>query len=179
MPEQLLPELRQEMHDLDVALGALEGIAAQLEAAQRLREVFLRLVRELVSSVRLFPEEMRDRWQHLCQIGMAGRAEEVHAQRETLRQQFQVRLDFVGSALRVASACAGLGGGDVTGETDLREVSRQLETLRDEIFSRWETLEDLEDLLAARFPLPAAKLEALGERHQPATAWYNQEGKPF
>jgi hypothetical protein len=180
MPEQSISEPRPgEMHDLDVALGALEGIAAQLEAAQRLREVFLRLNRELVASVRRFPEEMSRRWQHLCQVGMSGRAEEVHAQRETLRQQFENRLAYVKNALRLASACRALLNGEAIGEDDLRDVFGKLEALRDEVLSGWETLEDLEDLLAARFPLPMEKLEALAKKYPPAPAWYEQEGKPF
>src|SRR5947209_5628737 len=120
MSEHAISELRPEgLHDLDVALGALEGIAAQLEAAQRLKEVFLRGNRELVASVRRFPEEMRRYWQHLCQIGMTGRADEVHAQRDALRQQFQARLGYVGKALRMAGAGVPLTG-EATCEPDLR-----------------------------------------------------------
>ena len=59
------------------------------------------------------------------------------------------------------------------------EAADELRRLRAEIFDRWHTPEDLEDLLAASFPLSNEQLTAIAEKHRPPPEWYEEEGKPF
>ncbi len=54
-----------------------------------------------------------------------------------------------------------------------------LDKLESEFFERWNTLEDLEDLLAAHFPLSNEQLKKLAEKHKPPQSWYDETDKPF
>jgi hypothetical protein len=115
---------QEEMREFDVALGALEGIAAQLEATQRLREIFVRESREMVRMVLGFPEQLRRRWQQCCRAGWAGRAEEVHALRGPLLERFNLGLKLIQQTTRIAEAASALAGAELTG-AQLEELGRK------------------------------------------------------
>jgi hypothetical protein len=50
---------------------------------------------------------------------------------------------------------------------------------RSEVFGRWQTLENLEDILAESSPLSDKELTPLEKRYGPPADWYAQDGKPF
>lgn len=158
---------------------ALESMAKQLESVENLRDVFVRLSSQVIGTVLGFHDQMQRRWELLCQAGMAGKAEEVHAQREVFLRRFDTCVGFVKQASRLAHLASVLLGKELPGSQDLPREEEKLQKLKTEIFEKWNDLEDLEDLLAARFPLPASKLESVGRNHSPPIEWYEQEGKPF
>jgi len=183
MPEgTTLDPHQDETRPLELALQAWEAIANQLEASVRTREQLVQLSKQpsfVIDAALVFPEEMRRTWEELCRAGMAGKAADVHAAREGLLHRFEARLHLVDRVAAVAKMVTALTGLEMPGLERLPQAAAELVRLKESIFARWETLEDLEDMLAERFPLPNAKLEVLGRQYRPPQAWFDQEGKPF
>jgi hypothetical protein len=179
-----------QAEDTRVAHSALAGI---LETASRLhnssphdevvRELLAQLftdqARAIFPPVLLLPERARRLWQQLSSVGWAGHATEVHAVREPFRQNIQDKLRLVQQARRFGEMLRLLKGQPFPEEERLRQAEEDLRRFSSEVFDRWETLEDLEDLLAASFPLSNERLEVIGKKYPPSPAWYSEEGKPF
>ena len=54
-----------------------------------------------------------------------------------------------------------------------------MERLKAEVFDRWQTADDLEDLAARDYPLTTEELDRIGPSRRPPASWYVEEGKPF
>jgi hypothetical protein len=122
---------------------------------------------------------VRETWRHWSLVGMAGHAEEVQAQRDRFLCFVNSRLDQVKRMGDLVDRVSQIEKRPLPEADELRAVADELRKLKADIFDKWVTLEDLEDLLAAQFPLSSAQLEALGQKYQPSTAWYAQDTKPF
>jgi hypothetical protein len=180
MPDRVVLDVEpEETASLDIAFKTLDALAVDLERMQALRELFLQASSELVAIVLQLPELTRQRWQQLRAAGMSGHTDQVHALRPLFLKGVDTRIGQVKQAMRIADMAAVLGNQNLAGSEKLPRVLQDLEQLKSSIFGQWNTLEDLEDMLAAQFPLPTEKLEALGRKYQPPPAWYEQEGKPF
>ncbi len=180
MPDSLTINVGPEdIAGLDVAFKTLDVLVGQLERMQHLREEYFQLISEVVAIVLGLPEQMRQYWDQFRNAGMAGHAEAIHSQRDPFLNRFDTRIGLIKHALRLAQMASVLGDRNIPGSETLLLALQELERLKDSIFGQWQTLEDLEDMLAAQFPLPTEKLEALGRKYQPSSAWYEQEGKPF
>jgi hypothetical protein len=125
------------------------------------------------------PERARRVWRRLCEEGWAGRTNAVHAAREELQKDFERKFWLITKARHTAQQFAALTGTMLPDANRLQEAEEELHRLHAEIFGRWQTLEDLEDLLAARYPLPDERLQKIGTKHQPPESWYSEEEKPF
>ncbi len=169
----------EDSPNLDLALKTLEVLGKQLERMQPLREEYSGLIREVVSVVLGFPDQMHQKWNELRHKGMASRVEEVQAQRETFLHCFERRIGSIKHVIRLAQLASAIGEGTIPGSEKLPAALQELERLKGSIFPQWVTVEDLEDILAAHFSLPTKKLEELGKKYPPPQAWYEQEGKPF
>jgi hypothetical protein len=54
-----------------------------------------------------------------------------------------------------------------------------LESLKAQVFDRWQSIEDLEDLAARDYPLTTAELDTIGPPRRPPASYYREESKPF
>ena len=168
MPEELLIDL-DEGKGFDATLGGLEG----------LRRLFVEQARSVLDLVIPFPSQVRQRWGQLCRAVAAGHLEQVHRLRPEFSAWVETRLSHLKDAQRLASKAAVLEDAELPGSAELPRLIRELERFRDRVFSAWKTPEDLEDLAAADYPLPASRLEALCRHYPPPPDWCQQEDKPF
>jgi hypothetical protein len=125
------------------------------------------------------PERARALWRRLCEAGRAGRASAVHAAREDLQKDFERKLWVIEKARRISQEFSVLTGKALADAEVLKQAEDDLRRLHAEIFGRWQTLEDLEDLLASLYPFTNERLETLEKKYKPPAAWYSEEGKPF
>jgi len=158
-----------ETSGLDAALGGVEGLSRLLvEQTRRVVPLILSLARA-----------HRPRWMECVAEVAAGHTDRVQVERDTLAQALQAHREALRRTLRLAAIAESLAGEAVAGATELPACIADLERLQTEVFDRWRTVEDLEDLAAAAFPLPAARLRELASQHPAPQAWYDQQGEPF
>lgn len=168
MSPTLLPDL-ESSEAIDAALGGLED----------LRAYFVAQVRRNIPLALSQASQVSERWARCVQAVAKGRTEEVHALREPLQHSVQARLALLREASRLAGIASELGETELTGAPQISEAVARLETLQREVFARWQTADDLEELAVAWYPLPAARLSRIGQQHPAPQAWYDEQGKPF
>ena len=61
----------------------------------------------------------------------------------------------------------------------LEEQADALQRKLNKLSSRWQTVEDLEDLAAESLAPSAEKLEAVRRKYGHPQAWYDDDSKPF
>ena len=79
----------------------------------------------------------------------------------------------------MASAAAVFTGREIPGAERLPVAMQDLSTLKEEIFGKWNTLEELEQMLVDSYPLSAEQFDVLATKYRPPQEWYLQEGQPF
>lgn len=124
-----------------------------------------------------------DRWRRICREAVEQhRVSELHAARDDVFAVFDRLIAFHKSYLGLLALQQ-----EVMGETyHLRwppeELVRELDELvklQGEIFPRWQTQDDLYQLLIDQFTLPADKLDAIAAKHPPPQSWYDETDDPF
>jgi hypothetical protein len=160
-------------------LDDAESIADALSGLDSLLTGYVRLAGGIVPRALRLAEGSRADWMKCVLAVAAGRGPEVHAMRGRLEQQLRKHADVVRRGARLVRAANQVGERALPGSERLDEALKELERLQTGVFDRWQTLDDLEELAVAWFPLPAAKLEQVGPKYAPPQSWYDEEGKPF
>jgi hypothetical protein len=168
MSEQLLLEATA-VNGLEAAVGCLDD----------LRKVFVERTAGLVSLVLESAEKCSAAWPVCVKAVAAGETGRIHALRDVLYTGLLHRLEALRHATRLAGMAAALEGREVSGADRLSAATADLERLRVRVFERWRTAEDLEDLVAADYPLSGAQLEALAAKYPPPPSWYQEEDMTF
>jgi hypothetical protein len=180
-----LLELEQEdLRDLEGVAGALLSAGSSLEAGpafdtRAFAEGFARFAEETVAMALGFAARLRARWEQYQRAGHAGHASEVHALRDSLLASFEARLRHLEQAKRIADRASALIGRAVPESERLPGAVKELTALKDEIFSRWRALEDLEQMLVETYPLSAEQFDTLAKHLRPPQEWLHEEVQPF
>lgn len=126
---------------------------------------------------------LKDRWEGLCREAAANRQlAELHAARGECEAVFDQLIAFHKSYLRLLDLqqqLTGRNGPPPWPRESLTRATEELVGLRDEIFSRWHTVEDLARMLVEKSSLPAEQLRELAAKHPPAQSWYDETTDPF
>jgi hypothetical protein len=177
MPDLL--ELGQEdLRDLDSMAEAFLKAALPFQngaAPRAVAEPFAHLAEAFVALALGFAARLRPCWEEYQRAGWAGQANRVHALRGGLLRTFEARLRYLAEAIRLASVAADLTGRPVPGSERLSGAIQALEALKNEVFGRWNTLEDLEQILVETHPLSAERFDSLARHYRAPQAWYEQE----
>jgi hypothetical protein len=151
---------------------------AQLDGAERLRQVALDLVCENVETTLGIPDYVRRSWDAVRQWVIDGRTEEAQGLRARFEWELVGYIDLAKQAQIMAEIPLKFGE-DVPRAAEIPAAIAELSRLYDTIFTKWRTPEDLEDLVAAEYRLPMARLDAIGALHPAPSAWYEQDDDPF
>jgi hypothetical protein len=188
MPEPLLATpYPDEVEAAESALGQMLEAAVQVgriqapntNPANLLRDLITRQGRAILPMVLDAPEQVRRRWEYLRSQGWKGHAAEVHAERQPFLDSVERKLHLVEQGRRLAELFVLPTGEALPEATKLAQAEDELRRFREEVFGNWQTLEDLEEMLAASFPLSNERLAAIAAKHRPPPEWYEEEGKPF
>ena len=95
--------------------------------------------------------------------------------RDGLLRSFESRSHHLAQAIRIASIAAVLTGREVPGSERLPAAIRDLEALKEEVFAKWRTLEDLQEMLVETYPFTAEQFDALAAHQRAPQARYEQE----
>ena len=180
-----LMELEQaDLRDIDSVAEAFLRAATSVDPAdpagspKGFAREFARLAEDALAFALEFAARLRPRWEEYRRAGWAGRAEEVHALRPGLLRTFESRLHHLTQAIRIASIAAVLTGREVPGSERLPGAIQELNALEEEVFARWHTLEDLQEMLVETFPFSAEQFDGLAAHHRPPQEWYEQGAEP-
>jgi hypothetical protein len=171
--------LRDEGHSLDVAVGMLDNLQGQLEAYDRLLKQASTMTQQIVSLALALPGVLRERWQDICREVTAGKSEEAQRGRGALDLLVSRQRTLLERAGELATLLARVAGEEVPRAGEIPAVIAEVDRFREKNLTPWKTVEDLEDLVAAQYHLPTARLDAIGAAHPAPPAWYEQDSKPF
>jgi hypothetical protein len=175
MTEPLLIESKRAQGTRE-SLESLEELAG---AYERLLVVFEREVGRLLKSLSGSADEFTRNWQYCVWLVASGQTEKVQIRRGKLATLLSERLDLLRRLHRLAARGRRLIGEEAPDPDALLADIAGLERLKEGVFDRWQTPEDLEDLAARDYPLTTADLERLGPERQPPASWYEEESRPF
>jgi hypothetical protein len=177
MPEGLLQQLKTAEPAASIDLEILEQQESEIE---RMRLAHVRQVEEAVKGMRGTALIFVNAWTSVIIDVVGGHATEIQAIRKQLLELFAARLDQLKRVQALVDKTRKMHGEDaIPGLDFLSRETNRMEQLKSTVFDRWETLEDLEDLVARDYPLTAADLDRIGPQCRPPASWYAEESKPF
>lgn len=168
MPEDLLLEL--------------ETVASASDNLQNIEDLVRVMSREVTSAVeriRGSAQSFEEAWRRIVVEVAKGQTIEMHAARPRLLNALAKRLKLLKESHTLASWLRKLGRVEVSDSDVLLPDIAGLERLKTNVFDRWQTPEDLEDLAARDYPLTTAHLEQIGQQRRPPASFYAEESKPF
>jgi hypothetical protein len=114
-------------------------------------------------------------WDACCQGVAAGEATDSHTSRDAIADLLKRRMAFLATTLSQVKEM-----GEELNEPFEREEDKLLaelahvQRIQREIFDRWRTAEDLEELAAETTALSASAFDALAQKLGPPTEWLRQ-----
>ncbi len=168
MPEDLLLELE-----------TAPSITASLENIEDLVRVVLRDLGVAMKGMKGSAATFENVWRRIIRDVAKGQTAEVQATRPRLLSAFEKRLRLLKDTHILATSLEKLGRAEVPDPDVLLPEIAGLERLKARVFDPWQTADDLEDLAARDYPLPAADLDRIGPLRRPPASYYADESKPF
>jgi hypothetical protein len=168
MPEDLLLELE----DAPAVTGSLENI-------EHLLPVVMREVGRAMKGMHGTARTFENAWRRIVLDVARGQTAETQAARPRLLSAFFKRLSLLKQAHKLATGLADLGDEAAPDPDALLPEIAGMERLKTNVFDRWQTADDLEDLAARDYPLTTADLDKIGPQRRPPLSYYADESKPF
>jgi hypothetical protein len=169
MPEALLPG---ELETADSLLETLEKIDDALRSNAR---AIGRIIERMKGTALAFEND----WLRIVTSVAKGQTAEMQADRAGLLNEFEKRLSFLKKTYARLSGLHERNQTDIPDPDFLLSEIAGMERLKERVFDRWQSAEDLEDLAARDYPLTTADLDQIGPQRRPPDSWYAEEGKPF
>jgi hypothetical protein len=132
---------------------------------------------------RAFPSSIKERWDEICRDAAASRRlPELHEARADFLSVFDQLIKFHESHLELLdlqNQLTGRNGFPRQPREELQRALDELKRLRDDIFSNWQSVDDLTRILIDKFSLSADKLREVAAKHPPPESWLNETADPF
>lgn len=119
------------------------------------------------------PERLRQGWDRLRRSAVENGLDALHAGRE---EYAKVYANYIATADQAVSLAAAMRLPDLP---KLEQSRTELVRLRDQIFSKWHTEDDLAEMLLELVQLSHAELKAIAAAHPPPQSWYEETFDPF
>jgi hypothetical protein len=124
--------------------------------------------------------KLRELWNRTSREAAEGRRIEVlHAARDDYQSLLRGHLRLLEDYLTLAELHQRMMGADPAWVVELTQAVDDLKNLYGELFPRWQTVEDLHQLLIEKFSLPADKLRELAAKNPPPASWVEETIDPF
>lgn len=132
------------------------------------------------TAARRVSEELRAEWDRTSRDAAENRRlDELHAARDEYHALLKGHLRLLENYLSLTELHARAFGSDARWAEELSRAVGGLRSLHDELFPRWRTLQDLQQILIERFSLPAEALRELAAKSPPPAAWFEETADPF
>jgi hypothetical protein len=124
--------------------------------------------------------ELRAGWDSSCREAVENhRLDELHAARDDYRALLNGHLQLLEDYLALTKLHGRAFGPNPAWIEELGQAVTELRTLHDQLFPRWQSRDDLVQLLIEKFSLPADRLRELAAKHPPAESWFEETADPF
>lgn len=165
--------------DLLHALEPATPVAVSLENIEALIPVVAREVGQALEGLKGSALAFETVWRRLVMDVARGQTAEMQAARPHLVSAFEKRLGLLKDTHLLAQWLVNIGRPTGTPPDVLLPEIERMERLKANVFDRWQSAEDLEELAARDYPLTTADLDRIGPQRRPAASYYAEEGKPF
>jgi hypothetical protein len=172
MPEDLLLDLKTPVpFTVDV-----EGLEKQGPALEQLWSVYLHQVGRALEGMKGSALLFANAWRSIVRDVAGGQTAKAQEVRPRLLAAFENRLDLLKRTHTLARRLRQSHGAGAVPEPDvlLPEIAG-MERLKIDVFDRWQTAENLENLTVEHYPLSQAQLERVALTHAPPAEWYAGE----
>jgi hypothetical protein len=160
-------------------LLSTRGANFALTGLERLSELYYQQATDAVTLVLGLPAEVARNWREVCQAVVAGHTQTMQSQRESFQESVCFSLTLLRRAHQFASNAAVLAGQEVPHAGDLTQGIAELQRMKERVCARWQTAEDLEDLVAEATALSAEVLDAVAAKYGFPQKWFDEDSNPF
>ncbi|MCI0460032.1 MAG: hypothetical protein L0Z62_24025 [Gemmataceae bacterium] len=165
--------------DLLLELETAAPVVGSLENIEDLVRVVMRELGRAVEGMKGSALTFENTWRRIIMEIARGQTAEIQAARPQLLKAFEKRLSLLKDTHALATGFTKLGRTDVPSPDVLVPEIDTMERLKASVFDRWQTADDLENLVARDYPLTTEDLDRIGPHHRPPASWYAEESKPF
>ncbi len=162
---KLPPDIRPRLAALDVWGQTLDR-TAQAYASE---------IQQAVSTMLVAAAQFDERWQLFCREVLDGRSEEVQRLRDAFLSEFEDWLRLLGETRDRVRFAERVAQRTLPEAAQLENEANTLQSKLKKLSSRWQTVEDLEDLAAESIAISAEKLEAVSRKYGYPQAWYDDD----
>lgn len=125
-------------------------------------------------------EELQHDWEQTSRNAAENRRiEELYLTRNDYQDLLNGHLRLLEYYLYLAKLHHRLFGANPLWAEELSRAICELKKHHDDLFPRWQTSQDLVQLLIEKFSLPSDKLQTLSAKYQPPPSWYEETADPF
>jgi hypothetical protein len=126
---------------------------------------------------------LRDRWDAICRETIRnGRIDELHAARDDIQAVFDRYIalfkDYV-ALLDLIERTTDRNGPLPHLRERISRETEELTLLYDEIFPKWQSVDDVAEMILAKHSLTQAELKIIAAANRPAQSWYEETIDPF
>ncbi|QJW96505.1 hypothetical protein [Frigoriglobus tundricola] len=152
---------------------------AMLHALFRLREMD-DFPGPFAPRARKVSEELREMWERTSREAVSSRRlAELHAARDDYRALLEGHLRLLEDYLGLSEIHQRAFGSNPIWVTELRRAVTELKGLHDELFPRWQTANDLHEMMVEKFSVPSDTLRELAAESPPPPSWAEETIDPF
>jgi len=123
--------------------------------------------------------QFEEGWRLICQEVLDGRTGQAHSERDHFLRTFQEWHLLLAEARDLARFAERVTQRSLPEAAQAESEAAALEARLKKLSARWQTAEDLEDIVAEGLAPSAEKLEAVRRKHGYPQAWYDDDSKPF
>ena len=124
--------------------------------------------------------ELRATWGRTSREAATNRRlSDLHAARDDYHALLKGHLQLLADYLALAELHRRAFDSNPIWVADLRRAVDDLKALHDELFPRWQTAEDLQQILVEQFSMPADNLRELAAKYPPPPSWAEETTDPF
>jgi len=125
-------------------------------------------------------DELRGSWERTCRAAaMNRRLGELHATRTEYESLLKGHLQLLKHYFALTKLHQEAFGPNQVWIDNLSLAVAELQQLYDSLFPRWQTAEDLNQILIQKFTLPFERLQQLAVSHPPPQSWFDETADPF
>jgi hypothetical protein len=162
-----------------LALDMIAGIAGTTGLTQRQKQTVAQHAQALLQHMLDSPARLWRMWTELCDLAIATGLEGLHRCREKIAAGHALKEELVQHGSDLARRIEKLLGGPLEGVDRLPAASEELRRFKTTVLDRWQSLDDLAEMLIEKIHLPAEHLKLLAKHYPPPPSWYEEDFDPF
>ncbi len=127
-----------------------------------------------------FATRLREEWERAVRTAAGSRRlPELHETRDEYRAILESHLRLLVELKTMAELHHHADDPAAPRGDELSEALSDLRLFHDELFPRWDTLDDFFQIAIENLKVPVTRLDEIAEKHQPPQSWFEEADNPF